>query len=210
MKRGKNNFKLSNRTLYSLITLGILAIFAVGVYSYGTASPSTFGHSAGELNLNGVSKVITAEAVDGSAAQSIYDIGANNIAAATSIYSYGKICVGNSKGDCSGNGGTVITSSDISVGGNSIVSTGLYGYCKQSFSAYYSTSYCAQANWGREPAYCNNPGKGGNCRCRAGYGLVVTGSAVLNLPGQTPAGRDYEFYFSCKKCADGASSCYFA
>ena len=52
MKKRKNNFKFSNRILYSLITLGILAIFAVGVYAYGTSSPSTFGHSGAEINVD--------------------------------------------------------------------------------------------------------------------------------------------------------------
>jgi len=43
----KMNF--SNRWLYTLIAIGILAIIGVGVYAYGTTVPSTFGHSAGEL-----------------------------------------------------------------------------------------------------------------------------------------------------------------
>jgi hypothetical protein len=114
MKRGKRDFKLSNRWLYTFIILGIFAVVGVGVYAYGTSSPSTFGHSVGEIDLNGVSRVITAEVVGLGASQSIYDIAANHIAAQTSIYSYGKICVGNSAGDCSGTGGTVITSNDIS------------------------------------------------------------------------------------------------
>lgn len=49
-KRGltiKINF--SNRWLYTFIVLGILAVIGVGVYAYGTSSPSTFGHSLGEI-----------------------------------------------------------------------------------------------------------------------------------------------------------------
>ncbi len=49
-KRGLNlTFKFSNRILYSLITVFILAIIGVGVYAYGTSAPSTFGHSLGEI-----------------------------------------------------------------------------------------------------------------------------------------------------------------
>jgi hypothetical protein len=40
---------LTNRWLYTLIAIGILAIVSIGVYAYGTSNPSTFGHSVGEL-----------------------------------------------------------------------------------------------------------------------------------------------------------------
>jgi hypothetical protein len=43
------NIHLTNRWLYTLIVLGILALAAIGVYAYGTSNPSVFGHSAGEL-----------------------------------------------------------------------------------------------------------------------------------------------------------------
>jgi hypothetical protein len=57
-KRGiKINIQLSNRWTYFLIILGILAIVGVGIYAYGTSSPSTFGHSAGELS--GVQKRVS-------------------------------------------------------------------------------------------------------------------------------------------------------
>ena len=46
---GKNNFRLSNRILYTLITLGILSLFAVGVYAYNTGSPTTSGHTWNEI-----------------------------------------------------------------------------------------------------------------------------------------------------------------
>jgi hypothetical protein len=52
MKRGKKSFTISNRVLYSLITLGILSILAVGVYAYGSGSPTTFGHSGDEINVD--------------------------------------------------------------------------------------------------------------------------------------------------------------
>jgi hypothetical protein len=50
-KRGIK-IKLSNRWLYTFIVLGILAIVGIGVYAYGTSSPSTFGHSSGEINVD--------------------------------------------------------------------------------------------------------------------------------------------------------------
>ena len=51
-KRGlKINFsKVSNRTLYSLISIFLILTVAVGVYAYGTSNPSNFGHSAGEIS----------------------------------------------------------------------------------------------------------------------------------------------------------------
>jgi hypothetical protein len=55
MKRGKKiqvKLVFSNRWLYTFILLGILGIVAVGVYAYGTSTPSTFGHSAGEIDFN--------------------------------------------------------------------------------------------------------------------------------------------------------------
>jgi len=45
----KINF--SNKFVYTFVFLGILLLIAVGVYAYGTSDPSTFGHSAGELEF---------------------------------------------------------------------------------------------------------------------------------------------------------------
>ena len=57
-KRGKRiKINLSNRWLYTFTIFGLLAIVAVGVYAYGTSSPSTFGHSSGELS--GVQKRVS-------------------------------------------------------------------------------------------------------------------------------------------------------
>jgi hypothetical protein len=51
-KRGiEIKINLSNRAIYTLIVIGILAIVGVGVYAYGTSNPSNFGHSFGELTL---------------------------------------------------------------------------------------------------------------------------------------------------------------
>lgn len=122
MKRVKNDFKISNRILYTLITLGILMLIATGIYAYGTSSPSTFGHSAGELNLDGVGNIVSSGYIHGSISggnanlgSSTYEISGTNVAGQT-VYAYGSMCVGNSAGDCSGSGGTVITSSAITVG----------------------------------------------------------------------------------------------
>ena len=56
-KRGKGltiNLHFTNRWLYTLIAIGILAIIGVGVYAYNSGlSPSVMGHSAGELDLSG-------------------------------------------------------------------------------------------------------------------------------------------------------------
>ena len=58
-KRGREiniNLKinLTNRWLYSLIAIGILAIIGVGVYAYNSGlSPSVMWHSAGERDLSG-------------------------------------------------------------------------------------------------------------------------------------------------------------
>lgn len=55
----------------------------------------------------------------GGAGQSAYDVAGNLIAANTSIYSYNKICTGNSSGDCNGSGGVVLSSNGaISASGN--------------------------------------------------------------------------------------------
>ena len=126
----KKNY--SNRFIYLLITLGILALAATGVYAYqltGTATPSTVGHTSNELNFStgivGAGNIfsngyIHASIVGGNAnlVSSTYEISGTNIAGQT-IYSYDKICVGNSAGDCSGTGasmGTLLTSTSVSSG----------------------------------------------------------------------------------------------
>lgn len=54
MKRGKGvHIYLSNKVAYTLMAILVLTIVGVGVYAFGTSSPSTFGHSAGELDLSG-------------------------------------------------------------------------------------------------------------------------------------------------------------
>ena len=45
----KIQINLSDRTSYTLIALVSIILLGVGVYAYGTSSPSTFGHSLGEI-----------------------------------------------------------------------------------------------------------------------------------------------------------------
>ncbi len=53
MVKHKSKFVMSNRLLYTFIAIAILAVVGVGVYAWNTGTPSTFGHSAGELDLSG-------------------------------------------------------------------------------------------------------------------------------------------------------------
>ena len=49
MKKRGLNIHLSNRLSYTLIAIFILIAVGIGVYAYGTANPSVFGHSYNEL-----------------------------------------------------------------------------------------------------------------------------------------------------------------
>lgn len=49
-KKKREMFKsISNKLAYTIITLCIVILLAIGVYAYGTSNPSVFGHSIGEL-----------------------------------------------------------------------------------------------------------------------------------------------------------------
>jgi hypothetical protein len=49
-KKKREVFKnISNKFAYTIITLCIMILLAIGVYAYGTSSPSVFGHSIGEV-----------------------------------------------------------------------------------------------------------------------------------------------------------------
>ena len=54
MKKSLNiQINFTNRAIYTLIAFGIFIIAGVAVFAFGTSSPSTFGHSAKELDLSG-------------------------------------------------------------------------------------------------------------------------------------------------------------
>jgi hypothetical protein len=48
-KRLSININFTNRFLYTFISVVIILIVGVSVYAFGTSTPSTFGHSVGEL-----------------------------------------------------------------------------------------------------------------------------------------------------------------
>ena len=52
MKKEKIAIQLSRKALYSIITFLLIIIIGMGVFAFGTSSPSTFGHSAGELDFS--------------------------------------------------------------------------------------------------------------------------------------------------------------
>ena len=47
------HINFTNRVLYTFISFIALLIIGVGVFAFGTSTPATFGHSAGELDLSG-------------------------------------------------------------------------------------------------------------------------------------------------------------
>jgi hypothetical protein len=51
-KRISFNINFTNRAIYTLITFSIFLLIGISVFAFGTSSPSTFGHSAGELDLS--------------------------------------------------------------------------------------------------------------------------------------------------------------
>ena len=53
MKKREIEINFTNHWLYALIVIGILAAVGIGVYAYGTSSPSVFGHSSGEIDFSG-------------------------------------------------------------------------------------------------------------------------------------------------------------
>ncbi len=145
MKKGRIQINFSNRLLYTLIALGIVAILSVGVYASTYANSAGVGHDFTELKpcittgqvlkydaKSGwgcgsttipdplrIGVLMTNEVTAGkSSGQVMFDVAANNIGADTSIYSYGKICVGNGAGDCSSTTtiGTLLTSSSVTSG----------------------------------------------------------------------------------------------
>src|SRR3989339_696185 len=104
----------SGKPLY-INSQGNNVLFGSGSVGIGTATPlSKLFVAGGIYNANS------------GANNAAYALGAQSIAANDSIYSYGAICAGNANGNCSGSGGTVITSSGITTAGN-ILATGTFG-----------------------------------------------------------------------------------
>jgi len=53
MKKSLNiQINFTNRAIYTLITFSIFLLIGISVFAFGTSTPSTFGHSAAELDLS--------------------------------------------------------------------------------------------------------------------------------------------------------------
>lgn len=205
MKKGEKKFTLSNRWLYTFIFLGILLLISTGIYAYGTSSPSTFGHSGGELDLNGMGNIVSSGYIhgnivggNGNLASSAYEISGTNVAGQT-VYAYGSICVGNSAHDCSGSGGTVITTGST---------TALHNY---NILGTYSTSFTYSIDsviGNYDPANSGIYGQGyygvkGNGGHVGVMGTSYAGSSSIGVLGQGyKAVRGYGDYIGI----DGGSS----
>ncbi|MBI2671642.1 hypothetical protein HYX16_01780 [Candidatus Woesearchaeota archaeon] len=48
----KIQFNISNKLVYSLLILIIILALGLGAYAFGTSTPSVFGHSSGEVQVN--------------------------------------------------------------------------------------------------------------------------------------------------------------
>ena len=51
-KRVNININFSNKFVYTFISFTIVLLIVMSVFAFGTSNPSTFGHSAGELDLS--------------------------------------------------------------------------------------------------------------------------------------------------------------
>lgn len=52
MKKEGVNIHITNKSFYTITALAIFLIVGISVYAFGTSNPSTFGHSAKELDLS--------------------------------------------------------------------------------------------------------------------------------------------------------------
>jgi hypothetical protein len=52
--------RISNKAAYTFLVISLVLILIGGVYAFGTSNPSTFGHSAGEvqISINGEAKTL--------------------------------------------------------------------------------------------------------------------------------------------------------
>jgi len=170
-KRGltiKINF--SNRWLYTFIVLGILAVVAVGVYAYGTSTPSTFGHSIEEIDFS-EGMTISSGGLNVSSGNLIVSSG--RLGVGTQTPSYTLDVLGNSRinGGLGVSNGITIDAGGIGIGNvvvyskssstnvacNTYCSSGLdtAGICLGAWAAYNQITTCASNN-------------GRNCLCAKG------------------------------------------
>jgi hypothetical protein len=90
-------------------TDGTLQVGSGGATLYATNGGNVgikLNPSVAHFGVNGTGLI-------GGANQGTYDIGAGRIAAGDAVYSYGRLCAGNSSGDCTGTGGVVISGANI-------------------------------------------------------------------------------------------------
>jgi hypothetical protein len=50
-KKRTKKFNISNKLAYTLIVIALIIGLGIGVLAYGTSSPSTMGHSLGEISM---------------------------------------------------------------------------------------------------------------------------------------------------------------
>jgi hypothetical protein len=117
--------------------------FSGGPVGIGSSAP------AAQLYVSGGSYPVAG----GLANQTAYALGAQSIAADASIYSYGKICAGNSSGNCEGSGGVVISGTGIKFpdGSSQTTSSRPTKYDSGWFAANTATQYVRNHGLGSVP-----------------------------------------------------------
>jgi len=163
--RQSGNIFLGKAGYYPVV---ITRINNVGI---GTATPLATLDVRGSINAT----IIKTTSAGSGPEQSFYDLGANHIAGNT-IYSYGSICVGNSEGDCSGSGGTVISGSGISTSNINGVTYHGFGGIYRCFS---SGGVCKGYLCDGAEITGKNPLTGGYS-CPSGYSDSITARDSVN------------------------------
>jgi hypothetical protein len=177
-KRGLTiKINLSNRWIYFLITLGILAIIGIGVYAT-TYTPSGAGHPYTEISTCGANQILKMNSAgdawtcadDTSGGSSKWTTSGNNIYNSNT----GNVGIGTSTPTKKLEiGGDMNVMGSICMGADCITSLGpLYGYCR--------TSYCPCMYGGctpvKNPAYCN----GNACACHSGYEKIQLSGEIYS------------------------------